>query len=441
MFNGGSSSYTVTVINCTFTGNSASHSGGGMYNNTGSLVVTNCTFTGNSAHDRGGGGMFNFSHVFITVTNCTFTGNSANYGAGMCNYASCTVTNCTFSLNSASGYGGGGMYNGVASPVLTNCILQNNSATLGPEFCRDTTNPTFRHCDIRGCGGSGASWDRALGTDGGGNIMADARFIDAANPAGPDGLWRTGDDGLGLQADSPCIDAGTADGAPANDILGHPRVGAPDIGTYEFQTPQITVTSPSGGESWQQLTAQTIRWVSAGDCGPNVRIVSFKAGQWERTIQTETPNDGAHAWSLPPDLTLGADYQIKVVSTSMANCSGLSGAFSISAAGAGVQVSCPNTGVDWPRGSTVRIRWSCWGDVGGQVKINLYRGRNQWVKTISLSTPNSGDYPWTIPGDVVPRADYRIKITSVSKPQYYDFSDHDFSIHAVNAVGASWRRY
>ena len=34
---------------------------------------------------------------------------------------------------------------------------------------------------------------------------------------------------------SPAIDAGSSLGAPSSDIVGNPRVGAPDIGAYEKQ--------------------------------------------------------------------------------------------------------------------------------------------------------------------------------------------------------------
>ena len=39
-----------------------------------------------------------------------------------------------------------------------------------------------------------------------------------------------------LKAGSPCIDTGIAAGAPPTDIEGKPRVGAPDQGSYEFQS-------------------------------------------------------------------------------------------------------------------------------------------------------------------------------------------------------------
>jgi parallel beta-helix repeat protein len=232
---GGMSGGSPTVTNCTFSGNSAG--GGGGMNTSGSPTVTNCTFIGNTA-DGDGGGMRNGGSP--TVTNCTFIGNTASSGGGMDNNSggSPTVTNCTFSGNAAS-KSGGGMDNTSSSPDVTNCIFWDNTAPVGAEvYYNEIYNvsgtPTFSHCDIRGSGGSGALWNPALGADGGGNIMAEPRFVAPATPAGPDGLWRTNDDGLRLQSNSPCIGAADPAVAPKTDILGLPRGTAPDMGAYEY---------------------------------------------------------------------------------------------------------------------------------------------------------------------------------------------------------------
>jgi len=234
-------SSSPTVTNCTFSGNTVSWSGGlggGMYNHASSSpTVANCTFSGNRADYGSGGGMYNGNGTSAAVVNCAFSGNTAGGdGGGISNYASSSLTlnNCTFSGNTARTGVGGGMFSYQSSPTVSNCIFWDNSAPLGDEIYKASGSPTFSHCDIRGSGGSGALWDTALGVDGGGNIRGDPRFVAPATPAGPDGLWRTRDDGLRLQSNSPCIGAADPALAPQKDILGLARGAAADIGAYEY---------------------------------------------------------------------------------------------------------------------------------------------------------------------------------------------------------------
>jgi len=226
------------ITGCTFTGNAAGIFGGGMSNHNCSPIVTGCVFSGNTAGGVMGSGMGGGMGSLVssaTVDNCTFSRNTVGYrGGGMASWgSSLTLTNCTFSGNTAV-IGGGGTHDQQSSPTLINCIFWDNTAPLGAEICNTSATLTLRYCNIKGSGGSGTLWDPALGVDGGGNIGTDPRFVAPAVPAGPDGLWRTRDDGLRLRSDSPCI--GTADPAvaPKTDILGLPRKIAPDIGAYEY---------------------------------------------------------------------------------------------------------------------------------------------------------------------------------------------------------------
>lgn len=240
-----SKSVSPIISNCTFTGNSSA-SGGGMYNYAGSPTVSNCIFSGNTGN--GGGGIYNKSGA-LTVTNCTFSGNSTSSsgGGGIYNASTLLMFNCTITGNVAAGYGGGLCnVSGASITTVTNCIMWGNSAQLGPEVYKSVGKPYFIHCDIKDSGGSGAQWDPELGIDGGGNIMANPQYVDAAHPAGTDGSWRTADDGLALTADSPCIDAGDPAGAPAYDILGRSRGVKPDIGAYEYLN-TTPMGAPQGG--------------------------------------------------------------------------------------------------------------------------------------------------------------------------------------------------
>ena len=208
-----------TVTNCTFSGNTSVENGGGMGNNNSSPNVINCTFSGNSADY--GGGMVHYDNSTPTVTNCTFSGNSAVLiGGGMYNgyQSSSRVTNCTFSGNTVGNYSGGGMYNDTySSSTVTNCVLWGGSPD---ELSSLSSAFSITYSDIQG------------GFEGTGNINADPMFVD---PDGPDSVVGTEDDDLHLTTGSPCIDTGTASGAPATDLEGNPRPqGAGyDMGAYE----------------------------------------------------------------------------------------------------------------------------------------------------------------------------------------------------------------
>ncbi|MFC1783466.1 right-handed parallel beta-helix repeat-containing protein, partial [Planctomycetota bacterium] len=249
-----------TMIGCTFTDNSARQDGGGMYNYYSSPTITGCTFTGNSAR-YSGGGMFN-RHSSPTITGCNFTSNSkggicnyysslsinhctfsGNSGRGMINYyASPIVTNCTFTGNSD-----GGMYNGSGSPTVTNCTFTGNSAGVGGGIRNEESNLKVSNCilwgntaiaggneiylnrstiDIEYCDIKGGQDRIYMYNEQNCTINWGAGNINAdplfVDADGADDIFGTEDDNLRLSAGSPCIDAG-CDAGVYDDIEGKVR--------------------------------------------------------------------------------------------------------------------------------------------------------------------------------------------------------------------------
>jgi hypothetical protein len=166
---------SLTVSNCTFSGNFAQIYGGAIFNN-GTLAVTGSTFNGNSADSLGGAiinyGNFNSTSAVIinstfvgnksggggaiensaartgntnslTVFNSTFYGNSATEGGAIANpltlggVTTITVTNSVFSGNvaNASSDGGAGIYNGASGTVanVSYSVFWNNTEFFGGE--------------------------------------------------------------------------------------------------------------------------------------------------------------------------------------------------------------------------------------------------------------------------------------------------------------------
>ena len=192
---------------------SGTSSGGpGMWNDSSSPTVTNCTFTNNTASGYGGG-MYNYSNSNPTVTGCTFTNNTAGRsGAGMKNHddSSPTLTNCTFTNNTASD-DGGGMYNDSSEYMtLSNCTFTGNSANSegGGMYNRNDgyDNPTLIDCNF--CGNFDASGfnsisGQAIDGSSSGNTFIDASCADADKDGIPD-VWdvcSNGDDTADADSD------------------------------------------------------------------------------------------------------------------------------------------------------------------------------------------------------------------------------------------------
>src|SRR5262245_56711953 len=228
-------SSSAVVSNCLLQGNSASYNGGGASGGT----LRNCTLIANTAN--GGGGASEG-----TLQNCTLAGNSAALGGGV--YQS-VLNNCTVAGNTAS-WGGGACLG-----VLNNCTLTGNSAlsqgggVIGVTICGDSfcqkIKVTLNNCVVYHNTAPLAanfsdqfaifmsSCTTPLPTNGIGNITNAPLFVDAA--AG----------NLRLQSNSPCINAGRNASAPAGlDLDGNLRIagGTVDIGAYEFQSPQSTLS-------------------------------------------------------------------------------------------------------------------------------------------------------------------------------------------------------
>lgn len=197
------SSSSPTITNCIIFENAAGFQGGGIHCYDSSPIITNCVISKNRSNYHGGGILYNLSSSPI-ITNCIISGNTASWGDGILifnYYSSLTITNSTITRHS-----GGILSYAPSSSTVTNCIFWYDSIPL-----RGSGDFFVTYSNIQG------------GYTGQGNIDTDPLFTD--DPWGD----------YHLSSNSPCIDAGTSNGAPDVDIEGNPRPqGAGyDMGAYE----------------------------------------------------------------------------------------------------------------------------------------------------------------------------------------------------------------
>jgi hypothetical protein len=210
-------------------------------------------------------------------------------------------------------------------------------------------------------------------------------------------------------------------------------------------TPSITITSPSGGETWTRGTTKTITWSYTGSPGSTVDIDLLKGGQKVGTIADSVPigsnGQGSYSWPITSAATAatGDDFTISVQSTSQPTVRDTStGYFSIyfGTATSGtstpsITVTSPNSGEIWYKWTTRTITWIYSGSPGSTVDIDLIRG-GQKVGTIADSVPigtgGKGSYAWFISSDLLSDNDYRISIQSTSQPAVKDLNNANFII-------------
>ena len=115
----------LTLTNITVSNNTAS-SGGGIVNFS-TLDMINSTVSSNEASNGSGGGIANDSGSVLSLSNSTVTNNTAHTGSGgIMNFGTLTLTNSTVSGNTA-GNNSGGIYTS-DTLNLTNCTISNNTS-------------------------------------------------------------------------------------------------------------------------------------------------------------------------------------------------------------------------------------------------------------------------------------------------------------------------
>lgn len=96
-----------------------------------------------------------------------------------------------------------------------------------------------------------------------------------------------------------------------------------------------------------------------------------------------------------------------------------------------IQLTSPNGGETWKRGTPQTVTWDYSGSPGSTVKIVLAKGGVE-VGTIrvstSIGTGGHGSYTWVINPSGTTGSDYKVKVQSISQPSIQDTSNNYFTL-------------
>jgi CSLREA domain-containing protein len=250
----------LTLNNLTIENGNNGGDGAGVFNGR-ILVVSNCTFVGNIVA-KSGAAIFNASSATMSVSNSTFSGNGAQTdGGAIYSDNGGTILNSTFWDNKVGG-GGAGAVLFVTGGALTveNSILAGSSggSNCGTTGSGSIVNGGGNISDDSSCGfGSSIA---ANGDTIGDNVMPLLDPLGLQNNGGPT-------ETIGLQADSPALNAVPLASCPPTDQRGDPRPdpgdnsGTCDIGAFESTlmapTPTASATPSASPTSTASVATGT----------------------------------------------------------------------------------------------------------------------------------------------------------------------------------------
>ena len=187
---------------------------------------------------------------------------------------------------------------------------------------------------------------------------------------------------------------------------------------------EIKVTAPNGGGNWAIGSEQRISW--SHNLGPNslvkVDVSRTGGGVWS-PISGEIPNTGTFVWKVRGPATGQARIRVSWTGNPSVR-DATSGDFTIGEPS--LQLTNPNGGEQWKKGTARPILWS--GNLGNGefVKIELSTdGGASWVSLVD-STPSDGSEQVMLP-DVTSNK-CRVRIAWLDKPAVHDVSDANFAI-------------
>jgi parallel beta-helix repeat protein len=301
---------TLTLTDCTLSGDSATLQGGGLANRFGgTTTLYGCTVSGNSA--ASGGGVSNLSAGTLSLVDTTISGNTASgQGGGLYNYATAALTNVTVAANSAATGGGLVSSGSFAALTLTNTIVAAQKA--GGDIAGALGDGSTHNLIGDGSGMTGVSDGSQGNLVGTAQAPIDPRLAPLGDYGGPTLT-------MALRAGSPAIGGG-GPGASTNDQRGFARDGDGDIGAFQGEgTTLVANTTVDGvGTGPGQLSLrQAVNLANVQDAAATItfgtlfdtsQTITLTAGQLALTSAATISIDGPG----PELLSISGDHASRV---------------------------------------------------------------------------------------------------------------------------------
>ncbi|MBU1919492.1 hypothetical protein KKG66_01500, partial [bacterium] len=205
-------------------------------------------------------------------------------------------------------------------------------------------------------------------------------------------------------------------------LLSTPAIGDTSSADFTILNPDLTVTSPNGGEQWLLEQQHTVTFLRSNVEGPVTvqYMTGYPSGTWQNISTSVTGSSVNWTPSGSPD----SDVRVRAFLNSdpaVGDTSNVDFALVVPA----LTVTAPDGGEEWIVGDPVNITWERF-FAEGQVTVWLNRNypTGEW-ETIS-STESGSSMSWTITGPETDQA--RFKVSLNSDPAVSDVSNGSLTI-------------
>jgi len=208
----------------------------------------------------------------------------------------------------------------------------------------------------------------------------------------------------------------------------------------------FTLITPNGGENWNIGDTYDITWNSNQIPG-NIILKLKKGNTLLGSIAWNIPNTGTYSWTINDiqgsPIEPGNDYKVIVRSKDDISIEDVSNAnFTINPAptSCSIQVTKPNGGEEWNKGSSYNVNWDMSGNCGNVI-IQLIQGGSPTGAI--YNGVNSGSFNWKIDkylnNSEIQAGDYKLQVKSLNNPSIKDLSNSTFTINALSIdLGDYW---
>ncbi len=197
------------------------------------------------------------------------------------------------------------------------------------------------------------------------------------------------------------------------------------FGSFVICGQSITVSSPSGEDSWVIGSSHNLTWTKSGTMNENVKIRLYNETGVERIIgiTDRTANNGIFRdWIIPDSVPAGRYViRVKTVDNLVYDDSEPFHIVESTVPTGRLEVTLPNSStVIYTTRYWISVLWNKYGELDDNVSIEVFpEGSSTGSTLIVASTPIDSDYHWMSPGSIgVGR--YYVRVRTVDGTVYGD---------------------